>query len=475
VKRLISTRKLKLAIVSDNKNEAYSFIRNENRNQNRALNVAYNHLYFEYIAQQKIKQSDQDYHEHLEKYKTRAKEKFDNFIKLKESAADEKKIEKAQKDYEKAQEKVYKIEREYNQKAAKIYQEAVGLAKQTRVRKVIEREFDLHYDTLDRITSKVVSDFNTDCKMGLLSGERSLRNYRNTNPLMVRARSMKLYEENGDFYIKWVKGITFKIILSRGSKQKANINELKSMLSRIIEGTYKMCDSSISAGKDLILILSVNIPVNKEHTFIPGRIVGVDLGLKIPAYVSLNDVPYIRRGIGSIDDFLKVRTKLQSQRRRLQKALQSTRGGKGRERKLKALERLKEREKNFVNTYNHFLSKKIVEFAVKHHAGIIHMEELKLDRLKHKSLLRNWSYYQLQNMVEYKAEREGIAVYYVDSSYTSQRCSQCGNLEEGQRVDQETFICKNCGFKTNADYNASQNIAKAEPLNIEKRKEEAEV
>src|SRR5690606_16625994 len=99
--------------------------------------------YFEYIAQQKIKQSDQDYHEHLEKYKTRAKEKFDNLIKLKESAADEKKIEKAQKDYEKAQEKVYKIEREYNQKAAKIYQEAVGLAKQTRVRKVIEREFDL--------------------------------------------------------------------------------------------------------------------------------------------------------------------------------------------------------------------------------------------------------------------------------------------------------------------------------------------
>lgn len=120
MKRLISTRKLKLAIVSDNKNEAYSFIRNENRNQNRALNVAYNHLYFEYIAQQKIKQSDQDYHEHLEKYKTRAKEKFDNLIKLKESAADEKKIEKAQKDYEKAQEKVYKIEREYNQKAAKI-------------------------------------------------------------------------------------------------------------------------------------------------------------------------------------------------------------------------------------------------------------------------------------------------------------------------------------------------------------------
>ena len=172
-------------------------------------------------------------------------------------------------------------------------------------------------------------------KTGVLQGKRSLRNYKDTNPLMVRARSMKLYEDNGDYFIKWIKDITFKIIINAGSKQRQNIGELKSVLGQMITGTYKMCDSSISLDKDLILNLSIDIPLTKENVFIPSRVVGVDLGLKIPAYVSLNDVPYIKRGIGKIDDFLKVRTSLQSQRRRLQKAMQGTNGGKGRKKKYK--------------------------------------------------------------------------------------------------------------------------------------------
>lgn len=462
---MITTRKFKLAIVSENKDEAYSFIRNEIRSQNKALNVAYSHLYFEYIAQEKLKHSDAEYHEQLAKYKEAAAKKYQEHLELKEKAKSDEalkpKVDKARENYNKAQEKVYKVEKDLSKKARETYQQAVGLAKQTRVRKLLKRQFDLHYDTEDRIGATVIADFTTDMKSGVLQGERSLRNYKSSRPLMNRARSMKFYEENGDFYIKWVKDITFKIILSAGSKQRQNLLELKATLERIINQVYKVCDSSISVDKDLILNLSLDIPVSKENVFIPNRIVGVDLGLKIPAYVSVNDTPYIKRAIGSMDDFLKVRTQLQSQRRRLQKALQSTSGGKGRSKKLQGLERFKTKEKNFVNTYNHFLSKSIIQFALKNNAGIIHMEELKFDKLKNTSLLRNWSYYQLQTMIEYKAQREGIQVYYVDASYTSQTCSKCGNLEEGQRTTQDTFTCKKCGFSVNADYNASQNIAKS--------------
>jgi IS605 OrfB family transposase len=464
---MITTRKFKLAIVSENKNEAFSFIHNETRNQNKALNVAYSHLYFEHIAQEKIKHNDYEYQEHLAKYTKSAKMKYEEYQKVKEKNSDVKKVDKAREAYNKAQEKVYKIEKEFSRKALKTYQEAVGLAKQTRIRKLLKSQFSLHYDTEDRIGAAVISHFLNDMKSGVLQGNRSLRNYKSSNPLMIRARSMKLYEENGDYFIKWINGITFKIIISAGSKQRQNINELKSVLAQIITGNYKMCDSSIDVDKDLILNLSLDIPVNKNNVFIPSRIVGVDLGLKIPAYVSLNDVPYIKRGIGKIEDFLKVRTQLQSQRRRLQKTLQSTNGGKGRSKKLQGLERLKEKERNFVNTYNHFLSKSIIDFAVKNNAGVIHMEELKFDKLKHKSLLRNWSYYQLQTMVEYKANRESIEVFYVDSAYTSQTCSKCGNLEDGQRTTQDIFICKKCGFTANADYNASQNIAKGRVNSVE--------
>ena len=42
---------------------------------------------------------------------------------------------------------------------------------------------------------------------------------------------------------------------------------------------------------------------------------------------------------------------------------------------------------------------------------------------------------------------------------TSQKCSKCGNLEEGQRINQSHFKCKKCGYEENADFNASRNIA----------------
>jgi IS605 OrfB family transposase len=449
------------------KNEAYQFIKNEMRNQNKALNVAYTHLYFEHVAADKIKESDEEYQKHILKYKEIASQKYEEFLKLKQENADEKKVEKARESYKKAQEKVYKIEKEFSKKSRETYQQAVGLAKQTRLGKMLNREFSLHYDTVDRISASVISHFSSDIKGGLLQGERNLRNYKSSHPLMVRVRSMKFYEENGDYYVKWVKGIVFKIVVSAGSKQKANLIELKSVLANIIEGKYKACDSSISFDKDLIFNLSLDIPMTKENVFVPGRVVGVDLGLKIPAYVSLNDTPYVRRGIGKIEEFLDVRTQMQSQRKRLQMALKSVRGGKGRSKKMQALDNQKTKERNFVNTYNHFLSKSIVNFAVKNHAGMIHMEELKFDKLKHKSLLRNWSYYQLQTMVEYKAEREGIEVFYVDATYTSQTCNRCGNLEEGQREKQDTFACKKCGFTDNADYNASQNIAKKDSKKLE--------
>lgn len=475
---MITTRKLKLAIVSENKQEGYDFLKYEMFLQYKALNFAYQQLVFEKISQDKIKEMNEEYQYFSNKYKAIEKEKRQEYQLLKVASGvvtdlneiQKKELEKAEADYEKAAKKVIEIEKKYSKESSETFQKSVGLAKQTRIGKLVKRKFDLHYDTVDRIVSTVTADYSTDLKNGVLSGERNYRHYKKTNPLYVRARSMKLYEENGGYYLKWINGILFKIIIKNGSKQKGNIGELISTLSRIIEGDYKLRDSSILYDKNgnLILNLSLDIPITKENLFIPSRVVGVDLGLKIPAYVSLNDTPYIRKAIGSIEDFLKVRTQLQNQHKRLQKALKSTAGSKGRDKKLKALERLKEKEKNFVNTYNHFLSKSIINFALKNNAGMIHMEELKFDKLKHKSLLRNWSYYQLQSMIKYKAEREGIKVFYVDANYTSQTCSKCGNLEDGQREKQESFACKNCGYQVNADYNASQNIAKSELIIINK-------
>lgn len=251
----------------------------------------------------------------------------------------------------------------------------------------------------------------------------------------------------------------------------SNKCELTATLLRVYSGEYKYCGSSIQfdkTGKKIVLNLSLEIP-QKECSLNENIVVGVDLGIKVPAVCALNVNPYAREYIGSVDDFLKIRTQIQNQRRNLSKQLRNTTGGHGRTKKLKALDRYTKRERNFVKNYNHMVSSRIVKFALKHNAKYINLECLKGYNIN-KKILRNWSYYELQQMITYKANKYGIIVRKINPCFTSQVCSECGNYEEGQRISQEKFICKSekCRFHNpkkgyiNADFNAARNIAKSE-------------
>ena len=46
-------------------------------------------------------------------------------------------------------------------------------------------------------------------------------------------------------------------------------------------------------------------------------------------------------------------------------------------------------------------------------------------------------------------------------AYTSQCCSECGHVEEGNRKGQSEFVCLVCGHSENADLNAAKNIRRA--------------
>lgn len=86
-----------------------------------------------------------------------------------------------------------------------------------------------------------------------------------------------------------------------------------------------------------------------------------------------------------------------------------------------------------------------------------------------KKVLRNWSYFELQQQITYKAAQYGIEVRKVNPAYTSQTCSYCGTI--GERPKQAVFICSNPDCKCheiykknkdhclNADFNAARNIA----------------
>ena len=66
----------------------------------------------------------------------------------------------------------------------------------------------------------------------------------------------------------------------------------------------------------------------------------------------------------------------------------------------------------------------------------------------------------LKGEFEHIARKYDISVSLVHSCYTSQTCPICGNVDSENRKSQEEFECIECGYKQNADFNASENILK---------------
>ena len=184
-----------------------------------------------------------------------------------------------------------------------------------------------------------------------------------------------------------------------------------------------------------------------------------------PAKVANLEVLGIDRGIVNIavcsDNRFFNSKKIKNRRARyayLRKELQS----KGTQSARQKLKRLSGRERRFVTDVNHCISKQIVnsEYTV---FAFEDLSKIRVQKRRGKEFdrkLNNWSFYQLEQFLGYKAEALGKHVLLVDARYTSQKCSNCGHTYKGNR-EGSAFRCRKCGFELHADLNASRNIAQA--------------
>ena len=195
-------------------------------------------------------------------------------------------------------------------------------------------------------------------------------------------------------------------------------------------------------------------------------ILGIDLGISKAVTMVVSDSPkYDFIEGGEIEAFRK---RTEARRRSIQNQLKyesENRKGHGRKTLLKPLEVLSNKIENFKDLTNHRYSKYIVDYAIKNGCGIIQFEDL-TGINNTSSFLANWSYYDLQTKVKYKAQDAGIEVVMISPKYTSQRCNKCGIIDKENRKSQEMFECINCGHKANADVNAARNIATKDIENI---------
>ena len=353
-------------------------------------------------------------------------------------------------------------------------------------------EFFPGLPTASDLKQKVSQDYWNAVKKGLLYGAISLPTYRKNNPLLVHVDYVRLrklskhgmgmyhnYNSHTEFlehlhktdleiFIKFAGKVTWKLILGNPHKSRFLREELK----QIFEENYHIQGSTIGIENNkIILNLCMDIP-KKQTELKDGIIVGVDLGVKNTAVCALNDdsdFPNKSNFIGDGGMFIQQRNRMKKERGKIYSSIKyGSSGGHGRKRKLKTLDKFKKREKNFAKTYNHKVSKEIVDFAINNHASEIHMEDLSgfgksdMKNPDKQKLLGVWGYYQLQQDITYKAAQYNIKVKKIESKYTSQTCSFCG--ERGERRTRDDFYCINDKCKKyecrlDADWNAARNIA----------------
>lgn len=353
-----------------------------------------------------------------------------------------------------------------------------------------ELELNIYGQILSEVKNVVFSNFTNDSKE-VRDGKRSIRTYKKGMPIPFpwndsiklewvkkEGRKDKHSDEEYDFYIKWYNGIRFYLNFGKDRSNNQQIMKRCVKLDAQCSEDYHICTSSIQMKKgtkipELYLLLVVKIPT-EQHKLNKNIVVGVDCGINYPAYVATN-ITEERKCIGDRDHFLKTRMAISKRFHEFQR-LKGTAEGRGRKKKLAPLDRMREAERNWVHTQNHLFSRDVIKFALQARAATIHMEDLSgygrddegnVEEGK-KFLLGKWSYYELQNMIEYKAEKAGIKVNYINPAYTSQTCSECGKIQPQAR-NSIHYICQNpeCphyGKDIEADYNAARNIARSKNI-----------
>jgi hypothetical protein len=236
------------------------------------------------------------------------------------------------------------------------------------------------------------------------TGERSLKNFRRDMafPFGLEGISGLSYNTEKKAFCFRLFQIPFKTYLGKDFTDK------KTLLEKVIKGEIKLCTSHIKLKEGKIFWLAV-VEVKKEiHCLKPEIIAEVSLSLEYPLVVKIGKA---RCFIGTKEEFLYRRLAIQASHKRAQVGATYAKSGKGRKRKLKAVNNHNKTESNYANNRIHLYSKKLIDFCVKHQAGtlILLNQQHKIEIAKEEEfVLRNWSYYELTTKIKYKADKVGI-------------------------------------------------------------------
>ena len=258
-------------------------------------------------------------------------------------------------------------------------------------------------------------------------------------PISFRKDLIKIKKTDNKLSEYWVK-VPIK-------QRRSGINlAIKSQPFRFED--YEICESKLfKHKKDWFINITVQKEVELNNTYT--STLAVDLGEKVIATTVLSSkqkpIFYGREVRGIRKKYAYIRKHL------------------GEKKLLKEIKRIGQKEQRKVTDILNKISSDIVRVAQASNALIV-LGDLKGIRKSAKNkgrkfnrIVSNMPYYELTQMIEYKANWNGLKVVKVNESYTSKTCSKCGSLNT-TRTNQANFKCKECGYQVNADFNGAKNI-----------------
>lgn len=292
----------------------------------------------------------------------------------------------------------------------------------------------------------------------MLEGQRSYRELRTRYPSVpsyyARAASFKASSRNEPLHLpkdacKLKKTTTLLFMCIAGLNKGRLWLPLKLRDFRLLENV-DFCDSKLlkrDGRFEVHLVVKKEVELNHSYS----SVLGVDLGERftatavlLPPGTSKVSPKFYGRNIRGI------RRKYAYMRRQL-----------GRNKLLKQIRRMRDKEQRAVDDQLHKISRAIVNDAKANNAAIV-LGDLKGIRnhargKRFSRIVSNMPYLKLSQLITYKANWEGIRVFTTSEAYTSKTCHFCNS--DGKRLSQGVFRCRACGHEFNADYNGAFNLA----------------
>ena len=229
-------------------------------------------------------------------------------------------------------------------------------------------------------------------------------------------------------------------------------------------GNGRFCNARISFD-GFKWFLSFSTECESQAPTLTDKPMGIDLGVKDLAIVACGGEHQVYHNINKSRKIKRLERIIKHKQRSVSRKYEANKVGTAYHktnniiREELKIKRLRKRQLDIRHNYIHQVTHELVSVLPR----TVVMEDLNISgMMKNKHLskaVQEQCLYEFIRKMKYKCEWNGIEFIQVDRFYPSSKtCSNCGTIKKDLKLSDRTFVCQDCGFTIDRDYNAALNL-----------------